>query len=75
MPLLTTFRDVVVRHGVPDLQVSRKTMTATLQPPPQTHELRNMLHGISLGTYERLVSEVGERPALRMTYDQGSLEV
>ena len=50
-------------------------MTATLQPPPQAHEPRNMLHGISWETYERLVSEVGERPALQMTYDQGSLEI
>lgn len=50
-------------------------MPATLQPPIQTHEPRNMLHGISWATYEQMLEDIGEQPGLRMTYDQGSLEI
>jgi Uma2 family endonuclease len=34
-----------------------------------------MLHGISWETYERMLEEIGEQPGLRMTYDEGSLEI
>jgi Uma2 family endonuclease len=50
-------------------------MPATLQPPFQDHEPRNMLHGISWRTYEQMLNDIGEQPGLRMTYDRGSLEI
>jgi Uma2 family endonuclease len=52
-------------------------MSTTLETPPlaPVFEPRNMLHGISWETYERMLAEIGEQPGLRMTYDCGSLEI
>ena len=50
-------------------------MPATLQPPLPDHEPRNLLHGISWETYERMLAEISQQPGLRMTYDGGSLEI
>jgi Uma2 family endonuclease len=50
-------------------------MPATLQPPLRDHEPRNMLHGISWETYAQMLEDIGEQPGLRLTYDEGSLEI
>jgi Uma2 family endonuclease len=34
-----------------------------------------MLHGISWETYEGMLNDIGEQPGLRLTYDEGSLEI
>lgn len=36
---------------------------------------RVILHGVTWGLYERLLSEVGESPAMRVTFDNGLLQI
>ena len=36
---------------------------------------RLLLHGVDWRTYSRLLHALGNRPALRLTYDRGALEI
>jgi Uma2 family endonuclease len=49
-------------------------MTAVLSPPP-TAETRVVLHNISWKTYERLLEDLADCSAPRLTYDRGELEI
>lgn len=46
-------------------------MTTVLSPPEQ----RVTLHNVSWGTYERLLSDLQDSSAPRLTYDRGTLEI
>ncbi len=46
-------------------------MTTVVSPP----ERLVILRGVSWETYERLLSEHGEKGGTRFTYDQGALEI
>ena len=48
--------------------------SATAARPAETIPQHMVLHDVSWGFYEHLLEEVGDRP-LRITYDNGSLEV
>ena len=49
-------------------------MTAVLDPP-RLADNRIVLHNISWGTYERLLEELADCSAPRLTYDRGELEI
>lgn len=49
-------------------------MTAVLDPP-RLADSRIVLHNISWGTYERLLEELADCSAPRLTYDRGELEI
>jgi Uma2 family endonuclease len=46
-------------------------MTAILNPPEQ----RVLLHNVSWNTYERLLMDLNDSSAPRLTYDRGTLEI
>jgi Uma2 family endonuclease len=48
---------------------------ATVLSPPQAAEGRVVLHNISWSTYQRLLDELADCSAPRLTYDRGELEI
>jgi Uma2 family endonuclease len=50
-------------------------MTALAKPRETIDEVRLLLHGVSWGTYERLLAEHTESAGPRFTYDNGFLEI
>jgi Uma2 family endonuclease len=45
------------------------------QTPPPEPEQRVLLHGINWETYERLLADLADRSAPRLTFDRGVLEI
>ena len=48
---------------------------AAVLDPPRLADNRIVLHNISWGTYERLLEELADCSAPRLTYDRGELEI
>ena len=48
---------------------------AAVLDPPRLPDNRIVLHNISWGTYERLLEELADCSAPRLTYDRGELEI
>jgi Uma2 family endonuclease len=46
-----------------------------MSPVAHPAEQRLVLHGVDWQTYGRLLRALGNRPAVRLTYDRGSLEI
>jgi len=57
------------------LPSSEATLPPTNQAPPSGTEQRIVLYGISWETYERLLADLADSSAPRLTFDQGVLEV
>jgi Uma2 family endonuclease len=50
-------------------------MASVVSPPKLTGETRILLHNISWATYERLLEDLQDASAPRLTYDRGVLEI
>jgi len=54
--------------------IQQAPLLPPIKPRPED-EPRVLLHGVSWRTYELFLAELGARPSLRLTYDQGRMEL
>ena len=55
--------------------IAPTSATTPLPPPPEVIAGRVLLRGVTWATYERLLADIGDAAGIRITYDNGLMEI